>query len=198
MEVTLVEASPGLLLCGSCAQEWGPLGGAQEKFGLDSRQAFWLYEGSVRRLLVQAKEMPHSAQAWALLHAMKSSMHQLTIPKGVLWTTPPPSWKRRLHAWYLPQFLALGLAQSQAQPQRQLLVRRRRVGDQAELNGAARRANLLEVFAGRRGLKTNQAPQRVMLFDDVSTTGATMVEAARALRVLGVQEVHGLCVAVVP
>jgi len=198
VDVPLLESRPSLLLCASCAKDWAALPGAQENCGLDSRQAFWVYEGSVRRLLVQAKEMPHGPQAWALLFAMKSSVQQVTIPKGVLWTTPPPSWKRRLHAWYLPQFLAHGLAQSQAQPQRKLLHRRQRVGDQAELNGAARRANLMGVFEGRRGWTRSQVPPRVMLFDDVSTTGATMSEAARALRALGVQEVHGLCVAVVP
>ena len=166
--------------------------------GLDSRQALWVYEGSVRRLLVQAKDLPHGAQASALLLGITAAWPAVTIPAGAVWTIPPPSLKRRLQHWYLPRFLATRLAKQQQQPFHQLLKRSRHASNQGDLNGPERRANLTNVFIAKGLWQRGGVPRCVVLFDDVSTTGATMLEAARALRAMGVQEVHGLCVAVVP
>ncbi|MFF1360615.1 ComF family protein [Streptomyces sp. NPDC058297] len=63
------------------------------------------------------------------------------------------------------------------------LRQRRVVADQAGLNSRRRLANLagaLEVPAGARGLLA--ASGRIVLVDDVMTTGASLVEAARAIR----------------
>lgn len=67
------------------------------------------------------------------------------------------------------------------------LAHRRSVGDQAGLDAGARRANLhraLAVPTHLRGLLGG--PLTVVLVDDVVTTGATLAEAARALRAAGV------------
>lgn len=188
----------GVLLCTLCEQAWGAGVTAPQLQGLDSRQAWWGYAGSVRRLLVQAKDLPHGAQGGALLLGMTAAEASVLIPQGAVWTTPPPSWKRRLQHWYLPNFLATQLAEQHQQPFRQLLRRQRHTQNQGELDGAERRANLKNVFVPRRTWQKQTVPQCVVLFDDVSTTGTTMVEAARALRTMGVEEVHALCVAVVP
>ena len=63
-----------------------------------------------------------------------------------------------------------------------MLAHIRDVRDQTGLTAAARRANLAGAMrAGRFGA----LPDRVVLLDDVSTTGATLSEAARALRAVG-------------
>ncbi|MBI4614655.1 MAG: ComF family protein [Planctomycetes bacterium] len=66
------------------------------------------------------------------------------------------------------------------------LFRRRRAPPQTSLSGAARRRNLAGVFAARA---SRVRGRRVLLVDDVRTTGTTAAEAARALRRAGARVV---------
>lgn len=76
--------------------------------------------------------------------------------------------------------LAHGLARSLGAPVLgQVLWRARATPPQTGLTVAARRANVAGSFAAR---PLALAGRRVLLLDDVATTGATLVEAARALR----------------
>ena len=61
----------------------------------------------------------------------------------------------------------------------QSLTRARATPPQTGLSVAARRANVAASFRARPGAL---AGRRVLLLDDVATTGATLVEAARCLR----------------
>lgn len=71
-----------------------------------------------------------------------------------------------------------------------LLVRRRRTTPQARLSGRKRRHNLQGAFAVRRGRAADAAGRRVLLVDDVLTTGATADECARALQRAGAKSVY--------
>lgn len=64
---------------------------------------------------------------------------------------------------------------------------------QAKLSGEARRNNLKDVFVFNGADK--QIPEKVLLVDDVYTTGATMEECAKALKSQGVKVVWGLVMA---
>lgn len=61
----------------------------------------------------------------------------------------------------------------------------RGVGDQAGLDRRARSANLAGAFATRPGWAAAVRDARCIVVDDVVTTGATLTEAARALRTAG-------------
>lgn len=65
----------------------------------------------------------------------------------------------------------------------QALQHRRRVADQAGLTATARSANLTGALRARLDLRG----VRVIVVDDVVTTGATLTEAARALRDAGAE-----------
>jgi predicted amidophosphoribosyltransferase len=66
-----------------------------------------------------------------------------------------------------------------------VLRQRRPVADQAELTSAARYANLAGSLWVPSGLRPLVHAEPVVLVDDVVTTGATLQEAARALREAG-------------
>ncbi|WP_242903273.1 ComF family protein [Actinomadura terrae] len=76
------------------------------------------------------------------------------------------------------------------------LRQRRRVDDQAGLNATERAANLagaLEVNP-----RTDMTGRRVLLADDVITTGASLAESARALRAAGAEVTAAATVAATP
>ncbi len=74
------------------------------------------------------------------------------------------------------------------------LARTRDTPSQTGLDRSARRRNVRGCFAAGRGA----APLHVWLVDDVVTTGATLGEAALALRAAGARRVAALCLARTP
>ncbi len=75
---------------------------------------------------------------------------------------------------------------------KKVLVRSRQTKTQVGLSGVERRRNLQGAFALRQLLA---GVERVILVDDVFTTGSTLEEAARVLRANGVKEVWGAILA---
>ncbi|GGM87010.1 hypothetical protein GCM10010106_37790 [Thermopolyspora flexuosa] len=149
------------------------------------------YAGAARRLILAYKERGRTALAPALA-ACLAAVTAAAVPyrTGPVVLVPVPSARaaRRARGHDPVGRLAALTARRLARPDRPVVVapvlgQRRRVADQAGLDAARRAANLHRAFAVVRPVP----PGACVLVDDVITTGATLAEAARALREAGVR-----------
>lgn len=106
---------------------------------------------------------------------------------------PVPLHPRRLRQRGFNQALLLAQAFPEVRLERELLVRIRHTPPQTGLNPKERRDNVKGAFALRRPEAV--AGKKVVLVDDVYTTGATVRECARLLKKAKAQRVEVLTVA---
>lgn len=202
-------AEPGGALCLECARLLAAAPTKTEPdpapLGLPPLWAVAAYDGPVRALLLAHKEDARLALGRPLGRALARAVVAAVDPgSGVpLALVPVPSRpgaaRRRGHSPLLRTAqIAAAILRSTGESVRVVpaLAHRRRVDDQAGLDTVARRANLhraLSVPPSLRGLLGG--PLTVVLVDDVVTTGATLAEAARALRAAGVPPVGAAVIA---
>jgi len=107
----------------------------------------------------------------------------------------PTHWRRRFmkRSEYPADVFARYVAAATGLPRVALLRRLRQGRHQIGLPYTARYTNVRGAFAVRRGVELNKA--RILLIDDVRTSGATLDECARVLRKAGAAEVYAAVVA---
>ncbi len=108
----------------------------------------------------------------------------------------PLHWTRQfLRGFNQSQVLAEAVAAAHGWHMHQLLQRTRPTGSQARRGRSERRVALRDAFRWRGG---ENVPSRVVLIDDVATTGATLDACACALKDAGVSRVDAITLAVAP
>jgi ComF family protein len=153
-----------------------------------------LYADPVDRLLPRLKFGRELACARVLSALLLADPRLPALIASCDALVPLPLHRRRLGERGFNQALELArpIARAFDLPLRpQWLARIRATAPQIGLDAKARRRNLRGAFAADAAI----AGQRVLLIDDVITTGSTMLEAARACRRAGAIEVRALAVA---
>ena len=157
---------------------------------LDSFTAVWYYEGSVRKSLLRYKfyNSRSFADGYGRLLAMKLLQSH---PEGFdCLTWIPVSRLRKLRRGYdQVELIADAVGRELGMEPVPLLKKVRHNRPQSGISGVAeRRANVLGAYR-ITDLQELQG-KRVLLLDDVITTGATAGECARVLLTAGAKEVH--------
>jgi predicted amidophosphoribosyltransferase len=187
--------TPGAALCRACrallvASPLGLVRPSPCPTGLPLVSAFTAYDGPVKHLLLAHKERGRLGLSGVLGAALAGAATVLDPGPVVLCPVPSAASAVRHRGYDHAMRLARAAAQASGLPARRLLLPARRTADQSGLSIAARAENM----AGALGA-SGAAPARVLLVDDVMTTGATLVEAARALTVAGHEVVGAVVVA---
>ncbi|MBQ9148633.1 MAG: ComF family protein [Oscillospiraceae bacterium] len=162
---------------------------------LDSWLAVWYYEGYTRRSILRYKfhRARHYAPAYGRLLAMKLLAEH---PEGfdVLTWVPTGPWRKLTRGYDQVELLAKAVGEELGMEPVRLLRKVRHNPPQSRISGTAqRRANVLGVY--RLTAEAAVAGERILLLDDVITTGATAGECARVLLTAGAKEVHCGCIA---
>lgn len=162
---------------------------------LDSFAAVWYYEGSVRKSLLRFKF--RGARSYAGCYGRHLAMVlSKTDPESYdLLTWVPVSRLRKLRRGYdQVELIAIAAGRELGMEPVPTLKKIRHNRPQSRIaDASARRANVLGVY--RVTDPQILSGKRVLLLDDILTTGATMSEAARMLKTAGAKEVHGAAVA---
>ncbi len=172
--------------------------------GIDALHAVFRYEGPVRGWVRRLKYDRRDGTA-RLLSTLMATAHG--VPR--LWhdadcvLAVPLHWRRLWQRGFnQSHFLAKRLGRllerrwPDARPPRSigegLLVRHRHTAPQVRMSGGERHHNVAAAFSVPAGLAPLVAGQRVLLLDDVTTTGATLGACATALRAAGATQVTAL------
>ncbi|MFF4450226.1 ComF family protein [Streptomyces sp. NPDC001502] len=194
-----------VLVCAGCRDALsgageGPVRPSPRPAGLPVVRAAAVYEGAVRSLLLAHKErgaLPltgvlGAALAAAVLAGGSGGAGGFGGAGDVV-LVPVPSARRQVRArGHDPArriaLAAAGRLRRAGVPARvaPVLGLRRAVADQAGLGARQRRENLTGALAVRRGgRRLTAGAAKIVLVDDLITTGATLAEAARAVRAAG-------------
>ena len=148
--------------------------------------AVWYYEDEVRRSLIRYKfyNKRSYAEVYGRFLAMKI-LQELEPPELITWV-PVSARRRRKRGYDQVELLARAVSRETGIPSQRLLRKVRHNQPQSSLKTAAqRRANVLGAYCSQG----DPAGRRILLLDDILTTGATASECARVLRTAGAGEV---------
>ena len=160
--------------------------------GFDAAYTFGFYDGSLRRLIQVFKYSGVRTLARPLAEMLaralpRDARYDVIVPMPMHW------WRQMKRGFNQADLLARELSRKTGVPLRSAVRRVKRTPPQAGLTSAKRRANVSAAF--RISDRAAVEGRRVLLIDDVLTTGATAGVCASALKRAGAASVTVLTVA---
>lgn len=164
---------------------------------LDGLRAAGVYEGAVRQAILALKFRGQRRVARPLANLLAACYAREALSADLIVPIPLHSSRRRERGYDQARLIAQPLAAQLHIPVRtDLLVRQRATRAQMTLSRSERLTNVAGAFALTSPAASSVlAGKRVLLVDDVTTTGSTLDAAARALRGANPAAIWGLAVA---
>lgn len=178
---------PDGLVCGACLKEPPPFGRARAAF---------TYAGGGRDLVLRFKRGDRTDLAPGLAGLMRAAGAPLLAECDVILPVPLHRWRLWRRRFNQSALLAQALGRASDRPvQLDLLERPRPTRSLGRLNRTARQRELAGAIRVAAGRAQDIRGRRLLLVDDVFTTGATVNACCRALRRAGAAEVTVLTLA---
>lgn len=162
----------------------------------DRARSVLVYGENSRKLILDFKHGDRTWPAPAFGRWLARAARDLVDATDL--AVPVPLHRSRLYARRYNQasLLALALGRETGLPvEPEVLRRHRATPSQGRMSPAARRRNVRGAFRLREGFANRVADRRILLVDDVFTTGATVAECARTLKRSGAITVDVLTLA---
>ncbi|MEI7644376.1 MAG: ComF family protein [Chloroflexales bacterium] len=182
----------GVLLCARCRAGLRPYPPEAPPAGLDGMAVGWLYEGAIRQAIHRMKYTGMRRVAAPLGDLLAERLRAAPLPADALMAVPLHAGRLAERGFNQSEELAARIAQRCGLPLVPGLARCRDTGHQASLGRRARKGNVEGAFIWAIHA---QPPARVLIVDDVLTTGATLAACADALRAAGTREVRAVALA---
>jgi ComF family protein len=153
----------------------------------------FVFEGALREAIHQLKYKRMRRIAAPLAELLGEHIRAAVLSTDALIAVPLHPRRLKERGFNQSAVLAHHLAALSGLPLWQSgLVRQRDTAHQVSLDAQARRTNMQHAFAWQ---SQEPPPARVLLIDDVVTTGSTLEACAQALHAAGTQEVQALVLA---
>ncbi len=177
-------------LCHRCRLDAPAFGGTKNKYPyLDSLTAVWYYEEDVRRSILRYKFGGRRSYAGSYGQLLAMAVQQAEGEFDVVTWIPISQKRLRKRGFDQVELLAQALGRELEMEPIPTLQKVHDNPPQSHITGSAqRRANVLGVY--RVLCPESVAGKRILLLDDIITTGATAGECARVLLTAGAKEVH--------
>lgn len=182
--------------------------GCQTRYSLDGLSSFFIYDGPMKKAIKQLKYQFVTDLAEELIDLMPQNRVALYKWRREAILTPVPLhfWRQNWRGFNQAEVLGKMISDKlgiKFIPD--LLLRKKYTQPQVELKGEERKENILNAFRlNPRYISVNQRAadsilvsehHRLIIFDDVWTTGATLRTCGRVLKEAGAKEVWGLTLA---
>ena len=182
-------------MCADCLKELTEIRKVERKIPFARKTfALWHYEGHVRNSILRFKfgRKRHYARFYG--EALASRLLREDIPVDVITWIPVSRLRRFKRGYDQVQLIAQVVSQFTGIPCRRCLRKVKNNPPQSGIVGEAqRRANVLGVY--RAAGVEHFRDKRVLLLDDIITTGATISEGTKVLLTAGAKEVYCAAVA---
>ena len=175
--------------------------GCRQKYGLDGLMTFFKYRGLVQKALKELKYRGVTDQVEELVQicvAAHSNGNGEIYPRlDESWIlVPVPLYSRRLRQRGFNQTALIGevLAKKLSWRFTDVLIRVKKTKPQSDLKSKQERhQNIQGAFGVKNGVRLRN--KKIILLDDIWTSGSTLKECARVLKRKGVAKVWGLVLA---
>lgn len=184
---------PGALLCAQCRAELRPYPADVVPSALDAAEVAYVFDKALRPAIHELKYHKRRRMAVPLGELLVAHLRAHPLPADALIAVPLHPHRLAERGFNQSELLAQHVARACNLPLlTRGLVRVRATQQQAHLDARARRENVRNAFAWTEG---TPPPPRLLILDDVLTTGSTIAACAHALRAAGATEVRALALA---
>lgn len=182
-------------LCPQCGQERTACRCRQHRPQFDRCALPFWYDGVMRQGILRYKKEARPYITALFARELAETVRREYGEEAFTCVVPVPMYEaaQKERGFNPVALLARELAEQLGVPYAEPLVKILDTPAQKELPAARRRGNLIGAFDLRGGADVRQA--RILLVDDVITTGSTLDECAKMLKLYGAQRVCAICLA---